>query len=617
MRKKRTLAINTIPLPKKMHSFSPDSCASADQGATRHPPLNHPSVSAFSAPYGENTARFSENLAPISPDVLTSPLSSSALPSRLRFSPATDKKVESSSNCVSSPVPQQNGFANFDPSRNSYLKSTSSLSEVGQAIRTSANSQALHTHRPSLDGSFRIIGPSSSSSRVVSRATDRTRETSASSGVHNSTPLSADGTDEGVFDLRCSGIASPILRSSQTSTSTPTGAGDKSLPRFSRSVSGLSACSPNHAQSPASSQGSQLSIESVVTHSYVPKRPSSNPLGIYPRRPINQRSKDLNLTLFSAFSSNRVASVLTPVFHRIQDGISNVVETMSPRKRPQSRSQKSHRQTVDSGSQTVPVLKTSGASESPKDIVESKGSSTSAGLLFIASAFASCLLLLYFLYTKVPQLTDEERALVKYPRSLDDAKGLAKLLSAYKDDHFSYIVLGFFAIYNFLQTFAIPGSIFLSILSGFLFPFPLALFLVSLCSALGASFCYLLSSFVGRPFMNHYFASRVEDWRLQVERQRQNLLSYIIFLRITPFLPNWFINITSPIIDVPLSLFFLGTFVGVAPPSFVYISAGQTVHTLTSTSSILTWGQIGLLASIALLSLLPVVLKDKLKRFFE
>ena len=88
--------------------------------------------------------------------------------------------------------------------------------------------------------------------------------------------------------------------------------------------------------------------------------------------------------------------------------------------------------------------------------------------------------------------SDEERSLVKYPRSIEDAKGLAKVLSAYKDDHFEYIVLGFFAIYNFLQTFAIPGSIFLSILSGFLFPFPLACFLVSLCSALGASFCYLL-----------------------------------------------------------------------------------------------------------------------------
>lgn len=37
-----------------------------------------------------------------------------------------------------------------------------------------------------------------------------------------------------------------------------------------------------------------------------------------------------------------------------------------------------------------------------------------------------------------------------------------------------------------LQTFAIPGSIFLSILSGFLYPFPLALFLVCLVS-LGAA----------------------------------------------------------------------------------------------------------------------------------
>ena len=35
-----------------------------------------------------------------------------------------------------------------------------------------------------------------------------------------------------------------------------------------------------------------------------------------------------------------------------------------------------------------------------------------------------------------------------------------------------------------LQTFAIPGSIFLSILSGFLFPFPLALFLVCLVSGM-------------------------------------------------------------------------------------------------------------------------------------
>ena len=41
--------------------------------------------------------------------------------------------------------------------------------------------------------------------------------------------------------------------------------------------------------------------------------------------------------------------------------------------------------------------------------------------------------------------------------------------------------------------------------------------------------------------------------------------------RITPFLPNWFINIVSPVIGVDLRPFWIGTFIGVAPPSFVAI----------------------------------------------
>ena len=48
----------------------------------------------------------------------------------------------------------------------------------------------------------------------------------------------------------------------------------------------------------------------------------------------------------------------------------------------------------------------------------------------------------------------------------------------------------------------------------------------------------------------------------QVSHHKDDILSYIIFLRITPFLPNWFINITSPVIGVPLLPFFLGTFIG-------------------------------------------------------
>ena len=36
------------------------------------------------------------------------------------------------------------------------------------------------------------------------------------------------------------------------------------------------------------------------------------------------------------------------------------------------------------------------------------------------------------------------------------------------------------------------------------------------------------------------------------------MLSYIVLLRLTPVLPNTFINVASPMVDVPLTPFMLG-----------------------------------------------------------
>ena len=68
---------------------------------------------------------------------------------------------------------------------------------------------------------------------------------------------------------------------------------------------------------------------------------------------------------------------------------------------------------------------------------------------------------------------------VKFPKNIDDAKNLGLVLSRYKDKYYLQVLGGVCVTYLFLQTFAIPGSIFLSIVSGYLFPFPIALLLVS------------------------------------------------------------------------------------------------------------------------------------------
>ena len=58
---------------------------------------------------------------------------------------------------------------------------------------------------------------------------------------------------------------------------------------------------------------------------------------------------------------------------------------------------------------------------------------------------------------------------------------------------------------------------------------------------------------------------------------------------------------------------FLYLFLGVAPPSFVAIQAGTTLHKLSSSGDALSWTSVIVLGIFALLSLLPVIFKGKLK----
>lgn len=238
-------------------------------------------------------------------------------------------------------------------------------------------------------------------------------------------------------------------------------------------------------------------------------------------------------------------------------------------------------------------------------------------LLILALIFTCSASFMYLVYRNFPELSEDEMEKIKIPKDMDDAKALGTVLSKYKDTYYAQVLVAYFATYVFLQTFAIPGSIFLSILSGYLYPFPLALFLVCLCSGLGASFCYMLSYLVGRPMVYKYLTERAQKWSQQVDKHRDHLINYIIFLRITPFLPNWFINITSPVINVPLGVFFIGTFLGVAPPSFVAINAGTTLYKLTTAGEAVSWNSLAVLGILAVLSILPVCFQKKLQKKLE
>lgn len=127
-------------------------------------------------------------------------------------------------------------------------------------------------------------------------------------------------------------------------------------------------------------------------------------------------------------------------------------------------------------------------------------------VIVVGAIFVTSLVALFYIYLKFPELESGERQHMKIPWNIEDAKELGRVLDRYKDKYFFEVMLMLVVTYIFLQTFAIPGSISLSILSGFLFPFPLALILVCFCSATGASLCYVLSYFLGRRLVYKYFS---------------------------------------------------------------------------------------------------------------
>ena len=73
---------------------------------------------------------------------------------------------------------------------------------------------------------------------------------------------------------------------------------------------------------------------------------------------------------------------------------------------------------------------------------------------------------------------------------------------------------------------------------------------------------FLLSKIVGQPLVARFAPEKAAAWREKVNENKDDLFNYVLFLRITPFLPNWFINLTGPLVGVPLAPFFWGSVIG-------------------------------------------------------
>ncbi len=204
--------------------------------------------------------------------------------------------------------------------------------------------------------------------------------------------------------------------------------------------------------------------------------------------------------------------------------------------------------------------------------------------------------------------------LMRNPSS-EDLSLIRSVILFYMVENYSAVVSVLCTVYIFLQAFAIPGPAVLAVLMSALFGGWYGAVMSMTCSVVGSSICYTLFKFVGGPILDKFFKSGVAKLRRQIQSNKDNIFFYFLFLRITPILPNWFINISSGNLGIGYSTFVFGTILGLIPNAVILARAGVEIATIGQANGGLKFDMyraLGLVG-IGLLALIPVVLKHKYK----
>merc|ERR1712071_123192 len=166
---------------------------------------------------------------------------------------------------------------------------------------------------------------------------------------------------------------------------------------------------------------------------------------------------------------------------------------------------------------------------------------------------------------------------------------------------------------GYKQAFAIPGSVFLNILAGALYGSILGTIITSVYSAIGATACYMLSRQIFGVIIEHYLSTKVQSIRTFIHTQQQigSLFSVLLSLRFFPMSPNWLMNMSAPLVGIPVPVFACSVGVGLIPYNFICAQAGSIVSQITSLSDLLTTKVLLTFATIAAVAAIPGIIKNR------
>lgn len=158
---------------------------------------------------------------------------------------------------------------------------------------------------------------------------------------------------------------------------------------------------------------------------------------------------------------------------------------------------------------------------------------------------------------------------------------------------------------------------YLSILGGAVWGVPRALPLACSCVATGATLCYAISAALGPAILViPKWRARLEVWSEKIRAQKDNMISFLIVLRIAPFPPHWVVNVVCPHVGIGVVPFWTSTWLGIFGVTVIHTTIGGSLDDMTSPEDfhLISWKNFFLLSAVVIGAMIPVGLRYFFKR---
>ena len=241
-------------------------------------------------------------------------------------------------------------------------------------------------------------------------------------------------------------------------------------------------------------------------------------------------------------------------------------------------------------------------------------------VVLLAALYGVFLLIVLWSFARLPKLEHlaaakaiggsvDDGLVLKVPGTFEELNRVKDTLRMYKDEFEMDLMLFLCISYAFLQTFMIPGPAILNILFGSLYSVSMSLVLVMAISTVGTTLNFFIVKLALKDALTSLVPKRIGAFQAELSRHQDSLLSYKLFVRVTPILPHWFVSIASPIVGIPYSIFVAATVLGHVPMNLIAIHGGATLSSLHGIQDVYTFKNVMFLICVAIVALIPICWK--------